>query len=117
MQQNTGNSMSQIEIQQCIQDCISCHDVCLQTATACEQSGGEHASPDHINILRDCAELCLVAAHFLQHNSALVGYVCQACAQATTHCGNECDRMGDTDCANACRNAAWACEQMTKMIA
>ncbi len=108
--------MEQVEMQQCIQDCLNCHAVCIQTAKQCQQTGGDHAKPEHIQMLHDCAELCLTAAHFMQHDSPLVGYVCQATAQVTNHCANECEQMGDTDCANACRNANWSCDQMTKMM-
>jgi hypothetical protein len=119
MQQNTGNanSMSQVEIQQCIQDCLNCQQVCSQTADADQQSGGDHAKPEHVQMLQDCAELCMTTAHFLQHGSALGGYLCQATAQVTDICSNECDQMGDTDCANACRNASWSCNQLSKMVA
>jgi hypothetical protein len=34
----------------------------------------------------------------------------------TNHCAGECERMGDTDCANACHNASWSCEQLTKLL-
>ena len=50
-------SMSQIEIQQCIQDCLNCHATCMRTAEACRQAGGEHAKNEHIYMLLDCAEM------------------------------------------------------------
>lgn len=116
MQQNPGKSMGEVEIQQCIQDCLNCHAVCKQTAEACKQAGGEHGKSEHIYMLLDCAEMCLTAAHFMQHNSPLYGYICQAAAQVANHCAGECEQMGDNDCANACRNAAWSCEQLTKLV-
>jgi hypothetical protein len=116
MAQNQGNQMSQVEIQQCIQDCLSCSDVCLQTAINCQKAGGDHAKPEHISMLQDCAEMCMTTAHFLQHNSPLSGSICQACAEVCNHCAGECEQMGDTDCANACRNTAWSCEQLAKLI-
>jgi hypothetical protein len=54
--------------------------------------------------------------YFLQHDSPLFGYVTSACAQVTQHCGQECQLMGDTDCANACQNASWSLEQLSKLI-
>ncbi len=109
-------SMSQVEMQQCIQDCLNCHATCMRTAEAYKQAGGDHASKEHIYMLLDCAEMCLTAAHFMQHNSPLYGYTCQAAMQVATHCAGECDRMGDTDCANACRICASSCEQLIKLI-
>jgi hypothetical protein len=117
MQQNTGssnpNQLTQVEIQQCIQDCMTCHDVCLQAA---QQGNNDQAKSAHVQLLQDCAELCLTAAHFMQHNSPLYGYVCQAVASVANHCANACQQMGDSNTANACRNAAWSCEQMTKLV-
>lgn len=108
--------MVQVELQQCIQDLQSCHDVCAQTAVNCQEAGGDHAKPEHIAMLQDCAEMCQTTTHFMQHDNPLYGYVAQACAQVTTHCGEECTQMGDTDCANACQNAAWSLEQITKLV-
>jgi hypothetical protein len=116
MQENTGPSMADVEIQQCIQDCLDCHAVCIRTADACRQAGGQHGANEHVYMLLDCADICLTAAHFMQHNSPLYGFVCQVTAQVTNHCAGECERMGDDDCANACRNASWSCDQLSKLV-
>ena len=116
MQENPELPLSQVEMQQCIQDCLDCHAVCMQTAEACRQAGGEHAHDEHVYMLLDCADMCLTAAHFMQHNSPLYGYTCQACMQVCNHCAGECERMGDNDCANACRTCAQSCEQLTKLV-
>jgi len=119
MQQNTGNQgdqMAQVEMQQAIQDLMICRDACIQTAKNCLRAGGEHAQDTHIHMLEDCADICHTTAHFLQHNNPLYGYVTQATYQVTNHCQEECERMGDTDCANACKNAAWAMDQISKMV-
>ncbi len=115
MQQNTPNT--QIETQQAIQDLLNCQQVCSQTAETDRQSSGSHAGESHVQMLQDCAELCLTTAHFLQHGSALAGYLCQTCAQVTTIFANEFDEMGDTDVANVCRNVAWSTNQLSKMVA
>ncbi|HEY9430726.1 MAG TPA: hypothetical protein VI260_04490 [Blastocatellia bacterium] len=40
-----GQATSRItnEMQQCIQECLNCHSVCLQIVTYCLQQGGRHA--------------------------------------------------------------------------
>lgn len=106
--------MVRVEMQQCIQNCLDCHDVCLQTASNCQKAGGDHAKPEHIFMLQDCAEMCLTNAHFMQHNSPLYNYMCQVCAQVCNHYAGEFEQIGDTDTANACRNCAWSCEQLSK---
>src|SRR5947209_11801318 len=115
MMQNTGNPMIQVEIQQCIQNCLNCYTACMNAVNGGQQAGGQHAKSQHSTMLHDCAEMCMTAAHFMEHNSPLFGYVCQTCAQVCNHCAGECESMGDTDCANACRNCAWSCEQMAKL--
>jgi hypothetical protein len=111
---DTGNSMEQVEMQECIQNCLKCHRVCTETANKHKRAGNEHAQ--HVTMLLDCAEMCLTTAHFMQHDSPLFGHVCRVSALVSTHCAGECDLMGDTDCANACRNCAWSCEQMAKIV-
>jgi hypothetical protein len=109
-------SMSQIEMQQCIQDCLNCSATCKRTAEACKRAGGEHGKAEHVYMLLDCGEICQTAAHFMQHNSPLYGYVCQAALQVANHCGEECDRVGDTDCANACRTAVESLQQVVRLL-
>jgi hypothetical protein len=116
MQQNSDTSMVQVEMQQAAQDCMSCHTVCLRTAKQCQQAGGKHAEESHIQMLQDCAELCLVTAHMLQHSSPVAPVVCGATAQVTERCAFECEQMGDTDCVNACRNASSSVGQIAKVI-
>src|SRR5579859_6882937 len=93
MQQNSGTSMSQVEMQQAAQDCMACHDVCLQTVQQCQQAGGKHAQESHIQMMQDCATLCLATAHFLQHASPVVTVVCSATAQVTARCAFESEQM------------------------
>ncbi len=119
MQHNThnqGNQLGQVEMQQCIEDCMSCYNVCIQTARACQQAGGEHAEQGHIWMLLDCAEICQTVAHFMEHDNPLYGYVTSAAAQITNHCSERCAQMGDDDCANACKNASWSLQQISKMV-
>ncbi len=112
----SGASMAQVEMQQAAQDCMNCYDVCLQTAQQCQQMGGTHAQPSHIQMMQDCAELCQVTAHMLQHSSPVAQVVCAATAQVTDRCAFECEQMGDSDCVNACRNASSSVGQIAKIM-
>lgn len=107
---NQQQSMGQVELNQCIQDCIACSDACLSSASsATDQS--------HATYLHDCSELCLAAAHFMQHQNPLYGYVVNAAAEVTQRTGERCEQMGDANCANACKNASWSLQQVGKMVA
>jgi hypothetical protein len=114
MSQNASDQMLNDQMEDCTQDCLNCHAVCLDTAMRSLQKGAQAA--DHIRILLDCAEICLTAAHFMMRNSPMHGYTCQACAQVCDHCGEMCSQMGEKDCENACRACAVSCAQMVKMI-
>jgi hypothetical protein len=106
----TNEPMSQVEIDQAIQDCIACSDACLQSATS--SSDQQHAA-----FLRDCSEMCLTAAHFMQHQNPLYGYAVNAATEITQRTGERSEQMGDTNAANACKNASWSLGQVAKMVA
>lgn len=78
---------------------------------------GDQSKNEHVYLLLDCADICLTSAHFMQHGSPLHGYVCQACFQVCNHCAGICEQLGETDCANACRNCADSCRYMANMVA
>jgi len=60
-----------MDMNQCIQDCIRCHQVCIETINHCLQKGGKHAAAEHIRTLADCAEICQTSANFMLRNSEL----------------------------------------------
>ena len=112
---NSEEQMLNDQMQDCIDDCLNCHTVCLDTAMRMLQKGGEHSS--YVISLLDCSEICLTSAHFMLRNSPLYGYTCQACTQICSHCAEMCFQAGENDCGNACRASAESCQQMVKMIA
>jgi hypothetical protein len=111
--------MSQ-EMQDCISNCLNCHAVCLETINHCLQMGGEHASPDHIKLLQDCAQICATSADFMLRMSDYHGDVCGVCADICEACATECESMADgaefmQRCADACRKCAESCREMSSM--
>jgi uncharacterized protein YcnI len=44
------------EMRECIQNCLNCYAICLETAHHCLTMGGKHADPEHIGLLKACAE-------------------------------------------------------------
>ena len=59
------------EMQQCIQNCVECHRVCLETITHCLREGGKHAEAAHIGLMLDCAQICQTSADFMIRGSGL----------------------------------------------
>lgn len=105
------------EIQTCIQNCTTCHQICLQTISHCLEKGGEHASSEHIRILSDCAEICSVSANFMTRGSDLHPTICGACAEACLACADSCEQVAGSDevmktCADVCRQCAESCQKM-----
>jgi hypothetical protein len=111
MSQNAINPMVIGQMQNCINDCLNCHKVCMDQAMITLATG----KPEHVKVLLDCTEICLATAHAMMRSSSLHGYFCNACQAVCTHCANMCDTIGDQDCANACRSCATACQQLIKM--
>lgn len=99
----------------CIQACQSCHDICTETVTHCLEMGGEHATPSHIRLLLDCAEICQTSANFMLRSSAAHGAVCNVCAAVCERCAEDCERFGDDEmmqrCAETCRSCAESCRE------
>ena len=108
------------DMQQCIQECLNCHSICLATVPYCLQMGGQHAEPRHIGLLLDCAEICQTSANFMLRGSPMHARTCGVCAEACERCAAECERMANGDqqmlaCAEACRRCAESCRQMAQL--
>lgn len=103
-------------MQKCIDECLSCHQICVQTVDHCLTKGGEHADPAHIRTLLDCAEICQTSASFMLRGSEIHPEVCSTCTEVCDLCAASCDRIGNEDfmkqCADACRRCAESCRQM-----
>jgi hypothetical protein len=109
------------DMQQCIQECLNCHSICLATVPHCLEMGDAHASPQHIGLLLDCAEICQTSANFMLRGSALHARTCGICAEVCEQCAQDCERMGDDAqmraCAEQCRRCADSCRRMATMAA
>ncbi len=104
-------------MRECIANCSDCHDVCTETMIHCLGKGGEHADPEHIKALFDCAQACDASRDFMLRGSALHHAYCGACAQACERCAESCEKIAGDDevmrnCAETCRRCAESCRQM-----
>ena len=105
------------EMRQCIEDCLDCHRICLETVTHCLQRGGEHAESEHIRLLLDCAQICQTSADFMLRASPFHTRTCGICAEICRQCAEECARLGADDstmqqCADLCRRCVESCMHM-----
>lgn len=103
------------EMHECIDRCSDCHDVCVATVAHCLEQGGEHAAPEHIRTLLDCAQACDASRDFMLRQSPQHHDVCGICADACERCAESCEQLeGDQmkQCAEECRRCAESCRSM-----
>jgi len=114
-------AMARPEMDRCIRDCLDCARSCYETISHCLELGGEHATPNHIGALLDCAQLCETSAALMARGSDLHPQLCAVCAEACERCAEECERFPDDKamaaCAEICRQAAASCRTMAQMAA
>jgi hypothetical protein len=107
-------------MQDCIKDCLDCHAVCLATVSHCLRKGGEHAAPDHIRLLQDCAQICSTSADFMLRNSPLHQMTCRICAGICEMCADDRTKLADDEamvlCVEACRRCAKSCGEMAGAV-
>ncbi|MGZ4959035.1 MAG: four-helix bundle copper-binding protein [Methylomonas sp.] len=115
--QKTMHGM-QHSMQSCIDDCMNCHQICLQTAmNHCLETGGKHVQPEHFRMMICCAEICQAAANFMLSSSAFHHHLCGVCAEVCDACAQDCRTLGGMDeCVQACMSCAESCRQMSSMM-
>jgi len=112
---HTADQHVSAEMKQCLDDCSSCHDICLTTVAHCLQMGGKHADAAHITLLLDCAQICETSADAMLRHSTQSATICRACADIGRACAVSCDKLSMSDCAAACRKCAESCTKMAGM--
>jgi len=49
-------------MQECIDNCLNCHRVCLSIRAACLKMGGTHVAQRHARLMLDCIQICQTCA-------------------------------------------------------
>ena len=109
---------SNATMRSCIDECQSCHEVCVETLTHCLSMGGDHAQAEHIRSLIDCAQMCTTSADFMLRASPAHADVCDVCADVCEECAESCEELDGEEmkrCADQCRRCAESCREMAKM--
>lgn len=80
----------------------------------CLTMGGEHSEVTHIQLLKDCAELCKLSESFMLRGSDFAEELCKLCADICEQCADNCEKVGPEDaqmgeCAQLCRKCAESC--------
>jgi|APAra7269096870_1048528.scaffolds.fasta_scaffold04181_2 hypothetical protein len=101
----------------CIDDCLSCYRICLETAmNHCLVIGGRHLEKEHFKLMMACADLCRTTASIMLIDIEQHRIVCEACATICAACAKSCEEVGDMEiCAAACQSCATTCQKMADM--
>jgi hypothetical protein len=94
----------------------NCHAICSSMAmTHCLEMGGEHARPQHLRLMLDCAAFCAFTADALGRKSQFHTRFAAQCAEVCETCEKDCQALGNMDdCVQACRNCAAVCRQIAR---
>jgi hypothetical protein len=105
------------DMQQCIANCMKCHQVCTETAAHVLHGGHKHDEAKHLVALLDCAQMCSLHADFMTRRSPHAAHLAKECAEICNACAALCEGHPDPDgkmkqCAEVCRQCAASCERM-----
>jgi len=107
-----------ISMDECIENCFECHQVCLETMQYGMDKGGAQTSPLHLRALQNCASICETTAQFMISGSPLHPKTCAICAESCSECASSCEEIaGDQQmvfCAEICRRCAESCLEMSR---
>lgn len=102
---------------ECIENCLDCHRKCLETLNYCLHEGLEQT--DTVQLLKNCAALCIVTTQFIISQSRLHSVLSGVCADVCAACASSCEEFeGDDvmqDCAEICRRCESSCREMSRI--
>jgi hypothetical protein len=108
------------QTRQCIELCLDCHRICLETVTHL-QASGRPVGADAVRLLFNCAEACHLGAGLLRAGGAASGRAWGICADVCAESARYCEEFADNPrmraCAEACRRCAEACHEMAAIAA
>jgi hypothetical protein len=93
-----------------------CHTTCYVMAmTHCVEVGGEHARPQHLRLMLDCAALCAFTADAMGRKSQFYTQFAWLCGEVCATCADDCEKVGNmTACVEACRTCASICRELAR---
>lgn len=103
------------ELARCVEDCLDCQDICLQTVRYCLSMSKNYP----IGVLLDCIEVCQINADFLLRGSRLLNNISDLCAMACKRSADFCGQFRNDAqmqmCAKACERCAKSCQEIAKL--
>ena len=113
--------MSYQKFQECIEACLDCAIECERCSAACLKEQDVKMMVKCIQLDRDCADICTVAARLLARVSKHGIHMMKECAEVCDKCAEECEKHGQMEhckvCADACRKCAEECRNLATQLA
>jgi hypothetical protein len=102
------------EMQTCIQHCLDCHRICLETVMNERlPNGNTDVGQEHLRLMMTCAEICQTCANFMLSGSEQHSLICGVCADICRRCAANCQKVGGLEeCVQACETCACSCEKL-----
>ncbi|MGC4063340.1 MAG: four-helix bundle copper-binding protein [Polyangiaceae bacterium] len=100
----------------CIEACNECAALCEHCATECLSAGKAVERAACIRLARDCADICRLAAAWMERGSSFARQVWEFCASVCQACALECDKHEELHCqacAEACRRCMGSCRTLS----
>ena len=93
-----------------------CHATCHSMAmTHCLEMGGEHARPQHLRLMLDCAAFCAFTADAVGRKSQFHTRYAALCAEVCQTCGDDCAAIGNMEeCVASCRDCVTVCRELSR---
>lgn len=104
-------------MQECIENCLECAEICNSTLNNCLSMGKEHVESTHIKTLIACADICTLSAQWMTREVEFHSSLCRTCAEVCKACAQSCESIGADDemmqaCIKACKTCADSCAKM-----
>lgn len=100
-----------------VYETLDCYHVCTETIQHCIEMGGKHAEPKHLNLMMDCAQVCLTMANFIMRDSEYCRKLAPLCAEICEVCAASCASLGDEAgmqrCVDSCKTCAQTCKSIS----
>lgn len=116
-EQNELINRLSVNMEEAISNALECFRLTSNCLQHCLMMGDKHADVKHITLMKQCAELCQLAARFMIEKSDFAHDVCGITAKMCDACADSCLDVDANDammnlCVNSCRKCADSCRNM-----
>lgn len=116
-EQNEFINRLSVNMEDAITNAMECFRITTNCLQHCLTMGEKHAEIKHITLMKECAEICQLAASFMIEKSDFAHDLCGVCARVCDACAVSCNEVDSQDammkfCITACRKCAESCRNM-----